>query len=141
VALLDHAPAYASDDVIEWVIHECTVVNFCALMLPEADEQHLHQAALVIAKQLRVRLHAPHHHDVVCCHRVATKVNGDTLRRVLNHRRLHPRAHGAAEGFLGDAVVAENSALAVRRAAAVAAHRRDDERLRSGCAEKIHGRF
>jgi hypothetical protein len=139
-ALLDHAAADAFHDLVEGKIHERAVINLRALVFTEADEQHLHEAALVVAEEFRVRLHAADDDDVIRRERVAPEVDGHAFPRAVEQDGFHARADRAAAEFLGDAVVAENFALALGRAAAVAAHRGDDERLRPERAEEIHRR-
>src|SRR5262249_36922190 len=54
---------------------------------------------------------------------------------------LHRGANGRADEIFGDAVAFEHAELPLGRRAAVAAHRRNEERLRSEIAQMLHGAF
>ena len=63
------------------------------------------------------------------------------LAVVADDDRLHGGRIGAPTKALGDAVAFEHLALALRRAAAVAAHRRDDDRHRPQAPKVIADRL
>ena len=71
----------------------------------------------------------PHDHHVIGLEGVLVEVDGNALGGAADDHRLHARPDRAAAELLGDAVAFEDLALPFGRAAAVAAHRRHDERL------------
>ena len=73
----------------------------------------------------------PHDHHVVGSEGVLVEMDGKAFGRLAHDDRLHARANRAAAELLGDAVALDQPALPLGRAAAVAAHRRHDERLRA----------
>ncbi len=74
-----------------------------------------------------VRLDAGHDADVVGLRGEAVEHHRIAFVRGPQGDHVHRGADGGADGFLGDAVAFEDAALALGRAAAVAAHRRDQE--------------
>ena len=105
------------------------VVRLRAALLPEADRQHLAEAALDVGAEGGVRLDPPHHDDRVSLPGVAVHVARRAVVEVADLDRVHRRQDRSADLWLGDAVLGQDRALALGGRAAVAAHRRHDERL------------
>src|SRR5262249_25113170 len=112
-----------------------------ALVFAEADEHHLHEAALELALEPGVGFDAVDDEDVIGPGSIAREVNGDALRRTVQNDGFHVAPDRAAAETLGDAVIGENAPLSLGRAAAVAAHGRHDERLRAEVLEMVHRRL
>ena len=108
--------------------------------LAQADEQHLHQAALDGGGEVGVRLDAVADQDVVGLHGEAIEVQRHALGSVADDDGFRAGADGAAHGRLGDAVGFQHAALAFGGAAAVAAHGGDQEGPRTEAAEVLDGR-
>ena len=88
-----------------------------------------------------MRLHAAHHQHVIGPEGVLIKMNRKTLRRLAHDHRFHARPDRAAAIGLGDSVTFDQPALPLGRAAAVAAHRRHNERLRPQRLKMLHRRL
>ena len=124
-----HLAGDALQDLREAEIGDRPMVNLGPGMFAQANEHHLHQAALDVAHKVGVRLDAAHHHYVVGLVGKTVEVDGNPLRRFANNDRLHRGANGAAQKRLGHAVAFHDRPLAFRRAATMAAHGRDNERF------------
>ena len=74
-----------------------------------------------------MRLDAADDANVVGLGRAAVQQDGITFWRGSEGNHVHRRPDGDADVFLGNAVALENAALSFGRAAAVAAHCRDEE--------------
>ena len=127
--LRQHLAGDAADDLPEAVVLNRAVIDLRAFVLAQADEHHLHQAAFDVADEAGVRLDAADDQHVVGLEGVLVEVDRKAFGRLADDDRLHARADRAAAELLGDAVAFEQLALPFGRAAAVAAHRRHDERL------------
>ena len=107
-----------------------------AELLAHADDDHLEDAALDGAADVRVGLDAADGNDPVRLRRIAVDPRREAVRlRNADLHRLHARADGRAGIFLGNAEIGENFLLSLGLRACVAAHGRDDERL---CAVLAH---
>ncbi len=140
-SFVDDPSTDALDDVVEGVVDECAVIDFCAFVFTESDEEHLHQSALMFAEEFGVGFDAGDDHDVVCCEGVVGEVDGDAFMRVVDDGGGHVGPDGAAAEIFGDAVVFEDISLALRCASAVASHRCDDERTGLELLEELGGGF
>jgi hypothetical protein len=105
------------------------VAALSALLLTHADDHHLHQAALVLAAEGGVGLHAAYHHDAVGLGGVLVQVDRLALGGRDDDDGLHAGLDGYAHGLFGDAVAGEHLQLALGGGSAVAAHGREDEGL------------
>ena len=103
-----------------------------ARLLAEPDDGHLRQAALDRALEARVRLDPVDRHDPIGAGRVAVEVQRHAVGCSGNLDRLHGRPDLAVDGLFGHPERLQHRPLTLGRRAAVAAHRRHDERL---CAE------
>ncbi len=117
-----------------------TVVLCRPVALAQSDDEHLADSALERAAEVGVGLDARNRDDVVgrqCVlvpeHRLAPAVGADTLG-------FHLRFDRYAKGALGDAVLREQFPLAFRSGAAVAAHRRHDERFGAQFSQHVECR-
>ena len=107
-----------------------------AELLAHADDDHLEDAALDGAADVRVGLDAADGNDPVRLRRIAVDPRREAVRLCdADLYRLHARADGRAGIFLGNAEIGENFLLSLGLRACVAAHGRDDERL---CAVLAH---
>ena len=100
-------------------------------MLAEADHHHLQQAALDRPVIAGVRLDAGDDADVVGAGGVTVEHDRKAFRRGAELDDLHRRLDRHADERLGDAVAFEKVLLPLGGGAAVAAHRRHEERLRA----------
>ena len=98
------------------------------LALAQADGEHLQQAALVPAGERGVRLDPVEQDDPVGLEGVPVEVDRQAEAVGAEDGRFHLGPDRAAERRLGDAELGEQRPLPFGRPAAVAAHRRDDER-------------
>ena len=108
-----------------------------ALVLAQADGEHLEQAALVLAGEGGVGLDAVQEDDAVGLEGVAVEVNGQAERVGAEHDGVHVGQDGAAHAVWA---VTPNSARSASWPSAVppavAAHRGDDE---GGEAQRAQG--
>ena len=112
-----------------------------AVLLAEADGHHFHQAALIPPAVGRVRLDTVEEEDAVGGRRVAVDADRAAAHGAFpDLDRVHAAEHRAAHGFLRDAVAGQTIALTLARRAAVAAHGRDDERLRAAVLQELDDR-
>ena len=128
-ALGEHLAGHAADDLAEAVVQDRPVIDLRPFVLAQADQHHLHQARFDIADEIRVRLDAADDQHVIGAEGVLVEMDRKAFRRLADDDRLHARPDRAAAIRLGDAVAFDQLALPFGRAAAVAAHRRHDERL------------
>ena len=105
-----------------------------ARLLAEADRDQLGEPALDRPVEARVRLDPVDAEHRVGLGGVPVEAAGDAVQRRAVLDRLHRRADRRADGRLGDAEMRQHARLALGGGAAVAAHRRHDERLRSRAA-------
>ena len=96
-------------------------------VLPQADGQHLGQAAFDLRVEVGVGLDAVDHGDVVRFQRVPVQHHRGPLRGLSNGKGLHGGPDGHAHGGLGDAVVGQHASLTFSRPAPVASHGGNDE--------------
>ena len=96
-------------------------------VLPQADGQHLGQAAFDLGVEVGVGLDAVDDGDVVRFQRVPVQHHRGPLRGLSNGKSLHGGPDGHAHGGLGDAVVLQHPALSFSRPAPVASHGGNDE--------------
>ena len=113
------------------------MIDFGSFVLAQADEHHLHQAAFDIADEIGVRLDPIADQHVVGAEGMAIEMDVETLGRLADDDRLHAGANRTAAERFGHAVRLEHRALALGRAAAVAAHGRHDERLGAQALERV----
>ena len=112
-----------------------------ALLFAQPDRDHLHQAALDLAAEVRVRFDAVDRDDRVgFLVGVAIDVDRHARSHLAELHRLHPGPDLAADRLFGDAQRGQDVDLALGRGSAVAAHCRDDEDFRPGGAEPCDGR-
>src|SRR4051812_28010936 len=97
-------------------------------LLSKTDRAHLEQTRGELPDRLRVRLCASQDDDAVGLERDAIDVCHGTGFRRSELDRLHGRAYGRSGGALVDAKAAKNFRLPFRGRAAMAAHRRNNER-------------
>ena len=105
-----------------------------AALLAEADDHHLHHAALVRAAEVGVGLDAAADDNAVRLRRVAVNVDIPTVLGFADVLRFHRRANRRAAKFLRDAVALNDGPLALGRRAAVASHGGNNKRL---CAKLL----
>ena len=105
------------------------VVEGGPFVLAQADQHHLVQAALDLADEPGVRLDAPGDDDVVRLVRVLVEEDRHPVPGLADLHHLHRRPDRRPDVLLGDAVALDDFPLPLGPAAAVAAHRRDCERL------------
>ena len=137
VAAAEHFVGHAVDDLLEAEVLDCAMVDFCPVAVSQSDQKHLHQPAFDGAGEARVWLHAVAHHHVIGLEGQAIEVDGKAFGGSAHHDRFHARSDGAADGFFGNAIRLDELPLSFGRAAAVAAHRRHDERLRAEAIQMI----
>ena len=110
-----------------------------AWSLPEPDDRHLRQPALHRTVERRVRLDAVDRQDDVGGRRMAVEVEADRAGIVVmrggDDGGLHGRSDLGPDGVLCDAEAGQRGELAVGGRTAMAAHRRNDERLGSELAQ------
>ena len=97
--------------------------------LPETDERHFHETALVTTMKIRVRFDSIDEDHAIGLVRMPVHEYVDGQISLLQLDDLHRCAHRRVHGLLGNAVRAEHLGLAFSGRATVAAHGRDDERL------------
>ena len=113
-----------------------------ALLLAQADGEHLHEPALHGPREASVGLDAVHGDDEVgALECVAIDEDGDAGQDLAEVDRLHRRSDLAAHRLGRDAVAGEHLELAGRGRAAMAAHGRDDEDLGARLAQAVHDRL
>jgi len=100
-----------------------------ALVFAQADRAHLRQTALQRAFEVGVRLHPVQQEHAVGLPAGLADKRLDTLGSRAEAACVHRVADRDTEVLGGDPVVREQIALPFGGRAAVAAHRRDDERL------------
>ena len=102
------------------------VADAGAVLLAQADGQHLHDAAFIFAVEIGVGLDAAHGHDVVAGEGEGVQPDVQAFLGHAHLAGLHSGMDLAAAGLLGDAVVVQDGLLALGGGAAVAAHGRHD---------------
>ena len=132
---LDHRRRGVVEERLPAVLDDRPVADVGTGCLAQPQQQHLHEAALVAAAEHRVGLDPVAHDDVVGVGGEAVLPQRDAERRAGHLDDVHRRPDRAADGVLGHAVGLEHRPLAVGGAAAVAAHRRYEERLRAEAAQ------
>ena len=100
-----------------------------ARLLAQADRDQLGEPALDRAIEARVRLDPVDAEHRVGLGGIPVEAAGDAVQRRAVFDRFHRRADRGADGRFGHAEVGEHACLALGGGAAVAAHRRHDERL------------
>ena len=107
-----------------------------AALLPEPDGDHLHQAALHLAGEVRMRLDAVDRDDHVGAFvGVAIDEDGHAGAHLADLHGLHAGADLAADQFGRHAVGSQDFELSLGRGASVAPHRRHGEDIRPGGAQ------
>ena len=120
------------------ILKAAGMAEFSALLLGQANGEHLHQARLIGAAEGGVRLDAVADDDAVGLGRVLVDLHRiAVVRGAADHLRFHRAAHRAAHVFRSDAVARQHLALPFGERAAVTAHRRHDERFRAHLLDKI----
>ena len=99
-----------------------------AVPLPQADAQYLAEAALDVRVKSRVRLNPSDDGHVIGGERDGVAPDLHVVGRCAEHHRVHRRPNLGPNLIRCDPIVQQYIPLAFRRAAAVAPHRRDDER-------------
>ena len=112
-----------------------------ALVVAKADDQHLAETALDWADEVGVQLYAVDRDDEVGFIGCAVEPDGAAVGAVAKINGVHRCHNGNAETLLRDPVAREDLALALLRAAAVAAHGGDDKGLRTQFFERVYRRF
>ncbi len=105
------------------------MIDASAIVLAQADEHHLHQAAFDIADEAGMRLDAVADDDVIGVEGVLIEVDGKALGGFADDHRVHAGPNRAPAKRFGDAVAGQDANLLLGGSAAVAAHGRHDERL------------
>jgi hypothetical protein len=111
-----------------------------AALLAQPDGDDLGDAALDVALEVGVRLDPVDREDAVGLGRVGVEVHGRAAGQPVDLDGLHRGADRHAEALLGHPEVGEQLDLPLRGGAAVRAHRRHHERLRTGRAQPLPGR-
>ena len=129
VAPFEYFAGDAAEDLAEAEILNGLVIDQRSGMFAQADEHHLHQAALDVADEPCVRFDPPAHEHVIGLRGVAIEMHRETLGRAAHHHGFHAGSDRAAAGVRCDAVRFQYPPLAFGGAASMAAHGRHDERL------------
>ena len=109
------------------------------LLLAQSYGHHLHQAALVRTSERSMRLNAVKQDNAICLGRILIhkyRLMTDTGNAYLH--RFHRALYRATHRLFRYAVIAQNLKLTLGGRAAMAAHRRYDERLCALRFYKIH---
>ena len=136
VAARQHGLACRGDAVGQ-LAKAARVAGLGALLLAQADGQHLDQPALVAAAKRAVRLDPAQNQGGVRRRRQLVAERGQAGGRLAERHHLHRRPDRRADRLLGHPHLGQQLHLAVGGGAAVAAHRRHHERLG---AQPSHGR-
>ena len=110
------------------------------LTFAQADQEHLHQPALDVAREPRVRLDAVDYQHVVGLVGAAVEVDREAFAGAADDYRLHRGADRAADELLGDPIGLDERPLTFRGAAGVTSHGRNDEGLGPQPREMRDGR-
>ena len=110
-----------------------------ALLLPEADGKHFHQARFDRSAEIGVRLDPPDGDRGIGVVGVLVEPHRHVAFDEAEFHRVHARADRAAHRRFGDPVVRDECGLVLRDRPCMAAHRRDDERLGSAGLHRING--
>ncbi len=117
------------------------MIDLGSVMLAQADQHHLHQAAFHVARKRGVGFDAAADHDVVGLVGEPIEVDRETFARVADHHGLHAGADGAAAKRLSNPVLLDQPALTLGRPAGMAAHRRNKEGLGAQFLEMLGNRL
>ena len=110
-------------------IHAVAVQRGGADDLAHADRQHLDDAGFDRCTEVGMRLDARDDDDRVGFGGMLVHVDRHAVVEFAHFHDVHAGLNGAADVVLGDAVAFQHFALAFGSGAAVAAHRRENERL------------
>ena len=128
------------NDLVPRVLEGRPVDRGRPVMVAQAHQEHLGQAALDPTGERGVGLHPVHHHDVVGLDGQAVAVHGDPELGAAQMDGGHVGMDRAADAVGGDPVAGEQRLLARRGGATVAAHGGDDERVEAERAQVRHRR-
>ena len=112
-------------------IHGRPVGHDRPLVLPQTDDQHLHQAAFDVGSEVGVGLDPVHQDDVIRLGGVLVHQHREPPRHPADLHRLHGGKDGNLHALGGHAIARQDLELPLRRGAAVAPHGRNNKRLRS----------
>ena len=124
-------------DALRQLTEAARVAGLGALLLAQADRQHLDQTALVAAAERTVRLDPAQDQRGVGLRRELVAERRQTGLRLAQRHHLHGGSDRRLHGGLGDPHLGQQLGLAGGGGPAVAAHRRHHERLPT---EPPHGR-
>ena len=102
-----------------------------AVLLAHADDEHLADAALDLAAEVRVGLDAADGDEEVRRVGVLVQMDLQAALRMRDDLGVHGGADGSAHGLLRHAVALDDAALALGLRTGMAAHGGDDERMRA----------
>ena len=111
-------------------VHGRPVGHDRPLMLPQADDQHLHQAAFDVGSEVGVGLDTVHQDDVIRLGGVLVYQHREPPRHPADLYRLHGRQDGDPHALGRHAIARQDLELSLRCGATVTPHGRDNERLR-----------
>ena len=105
------------------------MIDFCAFVFPQPDEQHFQHTTLDVTGKLRVRFDTVRHNDVISGERELVEMYRKTFGRPADNNRFHSCLDLAPAVCFSDPVRLDDLLLARRCATAVAAHGRHQERF------------
>ena len=101
------------------------------VLLAEADDYHLEQAALYLIAERGMRFDAVDYKYRVCLICVFVKLNAQPALGIAEGDGLHGGQHRYAHGLFGYAHAGKDATLSLSGSSAVAAHSRHNERFAS----------
>jgi len=138
LAGLQHLPADAGDHMLQAHRVRIGVIALRAGEFPESDGHHLNQPALDLAGKIGMPFDAAHQHHAVALVGQLVHERFDPVGGLAERDHLELADHRTAHRGLRDPVMGQHVRLALRRRRAVAAHRREDERLHAGLLPVPH---
>ena len=111
-------------------VHGRPVGHDRPLMLPQTDDQHLHQAAFDVGSEVGVGLDPVHQDDVIRLGGVLVHQHREPPGHPADLHRLHGGKDGNLHALGRHAIARQDLELSLRRGAAVTPHGRANERLR-----------
>ena len=127
---LEHLPAHGPNHFLQPELVCVGVIALSAGELAQADRHHFEQAALDLPREVRVPFHAVDEHDTVGVIGGLVHECLDAISRASKGNDFELADDRASHLALINAVMGENVGLTLRRRRSVAAHGREDERLR-----------